>query len=350
MSILLYGANGYTGELVAREAATRGLSLILAGRNAQAIGTLANELGMPQQIVALDDGSALRAALANVDAVLHCAGPFEQTSRPMVDACLATGTHYLDITGEISVFEALAARSQEATDAGVMLLPGCGFDVVPTDCLAAHLAARMPDATHLALALRALGSISQGTALTAIQGMGGSKGGAVRRNGQLTSVPLAHDARQVDFGRGPQRVAAIPWGDVSTAYYSTGIPNIDVYLSVTPTMYRGMIASRYMGWLLGLSPVRSLLEQRVRSGPAGPSAADRARGHGIVWGEVRNASGQTAKSRMRTPEGYHFTVLSALAVVEQVEAGNAPIGFQTPSLAYGADFALTIEGVTREDL
>jgi short subunit dehydrogenase-like uncharacterized protein len=186
---VIYGANGYTGALTARAAVERGMRPILAGRNAAALAALAGELGLDYRVVALDDPAGLDNLLDGVTAVLHCAGPFVFTSQPMADACLRNGVHYLDITGEIGVYEALAARDAAAKTAGVMLLPGVGFDIVPSDCLAAHLKRRLPSATRLTLGLRALGGVSQGTALTGLEAMARGEGGMVRRGGKLTPVP-----------------------------------------------------------------------------------------------------------------------------------------------------------------
>ena len=166
-TLLIYGANGYTGELVAEEAVRRGLRPLLAGRNAEEIEALAARLELDSRIFGLDDPAALARGLEGVAAVLHCAGPFIWTSKPMIAACLAAQAHYLDITGEIGVFESVQRRADQARDAGVALIPGVGFDVVPTDCLAARLAAALPNATHLTLAFTSEGgSTSPGTMKT----------------------------------------------------------------------------------------------------------------------------------------------------------------------------------------
>jgi short subunit dehydrogenase-like uncharacterized protein len=347
-TFLLYGANGYTGELVARLALERGLRPLLAGRDAARIRPLATELGFDHVSFALDDRAAIDEVLKSVSVVLHCAGPFSRTSQPMADGCLRAGTHYLDITGEISVFESLAARRAEALAAGVMLLPGVGFDVVPSDCLAAHLKRRLPSATHLTLAIQGLGRISHGTATTMVENI--NRGGVVRGDGRLTPVPSAWRTREVDFGRGPTKATTIPWGDIATAFYSTGIPNIEVYAAMPAAARRMMKASRPLGPLLATAPVQRFLKNRIKAQPVGPSAEERARGRSFVWGEVSDDAGQQKRSRLSGPEGYTLTARTALAVVERVLAGVAPAGFQTPSLAYGADFILEIEGVVREDL
>ena len=347
-NFLLYGANGYTGNLIARLAVERGLRPVLAGRDVEKIGRQASDLGLEHRAFALSDTTALEAALQTVSAVLHCAGPFSHTSKLMADACLKTKTHYLDITGEIAVFEPLAARNREAQDAGVMLLPGVGFDVVPSDCLAAHLKRRLPSATHLTLAIHGLGRLSHGTATTMVENV--NRGGLIRRDGKLTSVPTAWKTREIDFGSGPIKAVTIPWGDVSTAFHSTGIPNIEVYAALPAATRRMMKLSRLLGPLLATQPAQRFLKKRIKAQPAGPSDAERARGKSFVWGEAKDAAGQTKTSRLQGPEGYTLTALTALAIIQKVLAGEAPAGFQTPSSAYGPDLILEIEGVTREDL
>src|SRR5260370_13956698 len=220
---LIYGANGYTGGLIAQEAARRGLRPTLAGRNAEALSALAGGLGLEHRVFGLDDPVALATGIEGHAVVLHCAGTFSRTARPMADGCLKAGVHYLDITGEEGVREALAQRGDEARAAGVMLLPGAGFDVVPSDCLAAHLKRRLPSATGLALAFQTSGGMSRGTALTVIQGLAG--GGLIRRRGRLTPVPAADRTRSIDFGAGPVKAVTLPWGDVVTAYHRPRIPH-----------------------------------------------------------------------------------------------------------------------------
>lgn len=347
-NILLYGANGYTGRLIARLGVERGLRFTLAGRDRERVAALAAKLDLPHLSFALEERGALDDALKDAAAVLHCAGPFSHTSRPMADACLHNGVHYLDITGEVAVFESLAARDREAKAAAVMLLPGVGFDVVPSDCLAAHLKRRLPSATKLTLAIQGLGRISHGTATTMVENI--DRGGLVRRDGRLTPVPAAWKTRRIDLGRGSVRATTIPWGDVSTAFHSTGIPNIEVYAAIPPSMQRMMKLSRHLRWLLGSAAVKNFLKRRIKAQPPGPSDAERARGRSFVWGEVEDSEGQRRASRLVGPEGYTMTALTALAIVERVLAGQAPAGFQTPSKAYGADLILEIEGVVREDL
>ncbi|HKP62227.1 MAG TPA: saccharopine dehydrogenase NADP-binding domain-containing protein [Polyangiales bacterium] len=345
---LIYGANGYTGELIAREAKARGQTPILSGRNAAAVRALADELGLPQRAFDLDDAAAVDAGLADVGAVLNCAGPFVRTARPMVDACVRRRVHYLDVTGEVDVFEALAARDNEARAAGVSLLPGVGFDVVPTDCLAAHLKRRMPEAQQLSLGFQALMGLSRGTATTTIEGIG--KPNLVRRGGVLTPEPFGKRTRVIDFGRGPATAVSIPWGDVSTAYHSTGIPNIEVFVSIPAALRFAMGLNDAFSPFLRSHRVQAGLKALVRAGKPGPDAAARARGRSYLWGEACDAAGSCVSTRLQTPEGYTLTVQTALAAVNKLLGGPAQPGFLTPSRAFGPDFILEIPDVTRTDL
>ncbi len=343
---LLYGANGYTGELIARRARAQGERPVLAGRNAGAVGALAAELGFEHRAFALDDPAVVARGLEGIKAVLHCAGPFSRTAAPMAEACLRAGAHYLDITGEIEVFESMAARDAATRAAGLTLLPGVGFDVVPSDCLAAHLKRRLPTATQLALGFQGSATFSRGTATTMAENL--HRGGAVRRDGRIVPVSAAWKTRVIDFGRGPVPAITIPWGDVATAYHTTGIPDIEVYMAAPPRMRWLLRLARPVAPLLGTPTVQSLLKSRIRSGPRGPSAEHRARARSFLWGEARNAS-VAVVSRLETPEGYELTSRTALLAVQRAVKGGVPPGFQTPARAFGPDFILEVEGTTRRD-
>lgn len=344
---LIYGANGYTGQLIAREAVRRGMRPILAGRDAEKLVPLATELGLDRRIFSLDVPAAVADGVRSVKAVLHCAGPFSWTSKPMADACLLAGVHYLDITGEEAVFEALAARDAEAKGAGIALMPGVGFDVVPSDCLAVHLKRRLPSATRLALGFQGSTAMSRGTALTVLESL--PKGGVVRENGVLRRVPSAWKTRVIDFGNGPTKAMTIPWGDVSTAYHSTGIGNVEVYTASPWAMRVAGRIGRGFGWLLGSGVVQRWLKRRIDAGPPGPTEEQRRRRRTYLWGEVIDAAGKRAVSRLQTPDGYDTTVLTSVAIVDRFLQGSIAPGFQTPGLAFGPDFILTIPGVTRSD-
>ncbi len=335
---MCYGANGYTGRLIAQEACTRGLKPILAGRNRQELEALGKELDLEVRVFDLAD---MKDNLGGVQAMLLAAGPFVHTSALAVDACLSRGVHYLDITGEIEVYEALHARDAEAKTKGCVLLPGVGFDVVPSDCLAASLAAAMPDATDLQLAFSG-GQLSKGTTKTMLEHIG--DGGAVRRNGRIEQVPLAYESKSITFHDKTRGCVTIPWGDVSTAYYSTGIPNIRVFTGANKSRVRQMKAMRYLAPIVTSKLVHKRLLAMVDAKVKGPDADTRAASKTELWGQVENASGKTLQATLTVPEGYTLTAICSVSAAERV-ASVAP-GFQTPSLAFGAGFISEFSGCT----
>lgn len=345
-NFLIYGANGYTGELITRYAVERGMRPVLAGRSAIKVEELAKKDHLEYRVFSLDEKSRMDESLNDIDVVLHCAGPFSLTAKPMVEACLRNKTHYTDITGEIAVFEMMAKLDARAREAGVMVMSGVGFDVVPTDCLAVHLKDRLETAIYLTLAFYGLGGLSHGTQATMTMNVG--QGGAIRKDGTITRVPAAWKSRDIEFGETTKRAVSIPWGDVATAYYSTGIPNIEVYTVVPPSNLRLMKLSRYFGWLMAAKPVNDYLLEQIPAG--GPTDEARAKGKSLIWGEAEDANGNRVESRLTAPEGYTLTALAALNIVQKILDGNFTPGYQTPAGAYGADLILEIEGVTRQDI
>ena len=346
--LLLYGSYGYTGALVAERAVEEGLSPVLAGRRAEAVERQATDLGLDHRVFSLEHPKVIERHVEDFDAVLNCAGPFSRTADPLVSACLRTGTDYLDIAGRIDVLEAIAARDRDAEDADATLLPGVGFDVVPTDCLAAHLHGRLDGATRLALAIDGLGTFSPGTVKSIIEGL--SRPGAVREDGEIRTVPPAWKTRRIDFGQGAKSAVTVPWGDVSTAYYATGIPNVETYATVPEYAAEVMRRTGPLAPVLGTKPVQAALKRLADLAVSGPTAAERARSVSRIWGEVEDDEGNRATARMRTPDTYDLTARTAVESARRVLVGEVGPGFQTPASAFGPDFALEFEGVEREDV
>ena len=339
---MIYGANGYTGELIAREAVSRGMKPVLAGRTAAKVEPLAASLGLQARVFDLRNAAATARSVEGLRLVLHCAGPFSATAAPMMTACLVGHAHYLDITGEISVFEHAQTLDADARAAGIVICPGVGFDVIPTDCVAAVLKAKLPDATHLALGFDSRSGFSPGTAKTSVEGL--AKGGKVRQEGRIISVPLAYKTRRIDFGDGEKLAMTIPWGDISTAYATTGIPNIEVYVPGSPAMVARVRRADWFRWLFGTGVVQSFIKRRIDKRVEGPSAAKRDAQPSYVWGEVTNARGDKRTARIRTANGYSLTVTGALAVVEHLLAHEVPGGTCTPAKLIGPDLVTRLPG------
>jgi short subunit dehydrogenase-like uncharacterized protein len=337
--LVIYGAYGYTGELVARRALERGISPLLAGRDSERLARVARALGCEWRAFPLTDPEALRRGVAGAAAVIHCAGPFVHTARAMAEACVDERVHYVDVAGEIPAFEALLALGPAAGNAGVMLLQGAGFDVVPTDCLAAHLVRRLPGARALVLAIAGLDRLSRGTARTLVE-----HAGSARRPPQ--GVPAR---RTFDLGQGPVQAVAVPSGDMFTAPRSTGVENVAIYLVAGPAFRALARAAPFLAPLLEPRPLREAAVALLTGGERGPTDADRAAGRTTVYGEATDATGRRAVSLLRGPDVYALTALAAVEIVERVLRGDAKPGWQTPSTAYGPDLPLALPGVTRED-
>lgn len=339
---MIYGANGYTGELIAREAVRRGLKPVLAGRSHHKIEPLARELGLEARSFDLGDFKLATQQLQDCALVMHCAGPFSATAKPMMEACIKAGTHYLDITGEITVFELGHSMDALARDAGVVICPGVGFDVIPTDCVAASLKQAMPDATHLALGFDTRSGLSPGTAKTNVEGM--AQGGKVRRDGKIVPVALGHHVRRIDFGDGAKSAMTIPWGDVSTAYHTTGIPNVEVFLPAPPAMLIAAKLARFLRPLLAMPRVQKMIQAIIGRTVKGPAETIRSKLPTFVWGEVRNARGEIKTARIRTDNVYSLTITGALAVIDHLLNNQSTGGAYTPARLVGADLVTRLPG------
>ncbi len=347
---VLYGATGYTGPLIAERAVERGHKPLLMGRSAEKLAALAERLGLEWRAVPLEDAVGLREAIRGRGAVLHAAGPFIRTSAPMVQACLDEQVHYLDITGEPEVFKAVYARHAEAGARGIVLMPGVGFDVIPSNCLVAHVASKVPNAHTLEFALAGLGQPSAGTVKSAVPIILG--GGRVFRDGREVSTPLGKGARRVRFSGREAWVAPAPISDLDAAFHATQIPNVTSYYAV-PSRFAKL---GRIGWPLGVVtlPLVRLalgggrLDRYIERKVPGGTAESRAAGHSHLWAKAQGPNGVVAEAWLDTPEGYEFTSHSAVRAVERV-LEKKPAGALAPATVFGPDFVLELPGCSRRD-
>jgi len=344
---ILYGANGYTGKLITELAREYSLEPVLAGRNEIAIKAIAAEQHLPYQVADINKPSDLIKLLSEFPLVLHAAGPFRHTARQMMNACLETKTHYIDITGEIPVFEMAKTYDQPAMEKGIMIMPGAGFDVVPTDCLALHLKNKMPDAIQLNLAFVSQGGgLSHGTATTMAESLG--EGGAARENGKIVSRPLGYKSRWIEILGKRYFVMTIPWGDIATGYHTTMIPNIETFTGIKPGIHKLLKLQFLLNPILRTAFVRNFVKKKINVRSPGPSLAARKNAYSLVWGEVTNSNGERLTATLTCPDGYTLTSRSSLLIAQKILNGNFRTGFQTPGSAYGADLVLEIPGVERQ--
>jgi short subunit dehydrogenase-like uncharacterized protein len=349
MEWMIYGANGYTGELIAREAKRQGQTPILAGRSAAKIAALASELKLPSKAFRLEAPSGIAEALRGVRLVLNCAGPFSKTADPLMRACIAAKAHYLDITGEIDVLEGAHRFDADAKAAGVVVCPGAGFDVVPTDCVALMLKKALPEATELALGFELSGrGMSAGTAMTLVEGLG--KSGKIRRAGRIVDCPLGRGLRRIDFGRGAKLAMPVPWGDVASAFYTTGIPDITVFAPISPVSLAIARLTNGFGPVLRSPRLQNWLIKKIEKNTRGPDVSTRNANPSRVWGEAKDAHARSQAIRIVTLNGYSLTVFSSLALAQHLMSNACPLGCWTPAGLLGENFILSLPGTSKLDL
>lgn len=344
MKTLFYGITGYTGELILEEAKRQQFQAIIAGRNAEKVKILAERFGLSYRVFDLDDAAVLDTQLSDIDLVLHCAGPFHFTATPMIEACLRNNSHYLDLSGRVEGFEEAYLLHEKAVLQKVMLMPGVGFDVVPSDCLVAHLHQQLPDATHLTLAIAMKnGGVSRGTALSTIENL--ANGATIRKNGKIISVPLGQKTRFFKFGNWYESLCATaPWGDISTAYHTANIPNIETYLATTEKGAKMMRFTKNLKWLLKQSFIKNIAKKIIHSRPAGLNETERLLSESYFYGEVTNEKGEQKSAVLRVDDAYVNTAQVAVHIVKKIVSGNYKIGFQTPGGLYGSSLILEIKG------
>ncbi len=341
-TLLIYGAYGYTGRLIVAECLKNGIKPIIAGRNPEKAKSFAEKHNLEYDVFEVSEREKLEGWLKKGDLVIHCGGPFIHTAKDMVEACLATNTHYLDITGEYQVFDLVKSYDEQAKEKNLMLMPGAGFDVVPSDCLAKHLHNKLPDATDLTLAFVSKGGkLSRGTAKTMIENLGDPQ--IRRRGGEYEAVTMGKSLKEVDYGDFKQISMGISWGDVSTAYHSTGIPNIEVFSGTDEQQINKLKKTLRLSFVLKSRMIKNYLIRQMDKRPDGPRDEKREAARMFLWGRVGNRS-DSIEARLTTPNGYTLTALTSVLITQKVFDGNFKSGFQTPSSAYGEGLILEIEG------
>ncbi len=341
---MIYGAYGYTGKLLVEEALKKGKRPLLAGRSEEKLREVASATGLEYTVADLRNHDQLSEAVSSVKAVIHAAGPFIYTASPMQKACLEAGVHYLDVTGEIPVFEHTLSNDKKAREKGVALISGVGFDVVPTDSLALHVSNLVSDPVDLEIAFGGLGGLSPGTVKTFLRGI--HAGTLVRRRGKLVRIKKGK-RHHVLFHDRERPVMPISWGDLATAYHSTGIPNITVYTALSRRSFLfNPSALKVVSLAMRFSPVRKKIHNWVDRFVQGPDKRTRESSFAFVWARAANQKGQSAEGWLKLAEGYRFTALSSLAFISKVLRGDIAGAF-TPSRAFGSDFVLEIEGTER---
>lgn len=326
MTLMIYGAAGYTGRMVAQHAKVAGLDPIVAGRDPRAVAEIGAQLDADSRVFSLDDPGAFADALGGVTVLVNAAGPYLRTAQPLMRAAIQAGVHYLDFAAELDSYQLAEALDADAERAGVMLLPGSGGSVAMLGSLAAHAASRVSRPRKVSIALHVTGSFSRGSAISAAQNVTAQT--LVSVDGRLQPLAQAHP-RLFDFGAGPVEALPLTLPDLITIARDTGAPNVETFVHVSA----------------GDFPAGDLADL-----PDGPSAEQRAAHRYQAAVEVVGEDGAVARAILDTVNGYSFTALAAAEAARRVMAGEVRSGFQTPTGLFGAGFAQTIADTTITDL
>ncbi len=329
--VMLYGAYGYTAKLIAEEARFQGLEFIAAGRRADAVKEVADQYGAEDRVFALEDHAEIERQLADIDILISTAGPFKTTAPRVIDACIATGTHYLDITGEFSVFAHAETRDDDAKGAGVMLMPGAGWDVVASDGIALHTARRVENPVRLRLAVWHNEHFVRPRASSYTLNDILRQKLLVRRAGELVVVEDA-PTLEFDIGTGTKTFYPYPMADVICSWKSTGVPDISVYTGANIYEFSEI-------------PLEAIAQM-----PSGPDAETRAKIRSFTFAEAVGADGSIVTSLHDSVAAYDFTAYAIVNIVQKIRAGDLIAGFQSPSSAYGTRIIEETRGTRIVDL
>lgn len=335
--LMIYGANGYSAKLIIEELLSRGIKPVLAGRNHNEIIVLANNYSCAYEVFDLENEELLDSKLLSIHTLLNCAGPFKYTAKELMEACIRTKTNYLDITGEIPVFHLAFSKNETAKNAGVVLMPGVGFDIIPTDCLAKRLSEKMHDAKNLKLGfLNVRGNISRGTWLTSLEFLSGK--GVIRRNEKVVESEIGEFSIEVHKDNFTFYGLSIPWGDVYTSFQSTKIPDAEVYLGVPFLVYKFRKIILPFIKIFRLPIIKKIAASFIKKYLTGPNKQKRDSTKTYVWGRVENEKGEMIEEVYRVMEGYNLTAKGAVECAVRVLQDSVRPGTQTPSLAFGSEF------------
>ena len=333
---MVYGATGFSGAALSGRLAGAGHNLVVAGRHQGRVRGLAQSLGVSQRTFSLNDPADVQGGLAGVEVLINAAGPFQATARALIEGCLRTGTHYLDLSGEWPVFAMAQHLGPAALAAGVMIMPGVGFSIVVSDCLMAQAARQVPEATLLRVAGSQPALMSRGSVRSVLGLIAGSV--LVRRDGVLHHLAVGRRRARFNYGGGLRDSIPASLPEVITGQQTTGVANIEVYLEAPMAFDLACRAGAVAAGLLGERALRDTLAPLSAGWPERPSAAAQQRAFNSVVVEAVDPWRRVTRFGMFTGDGYGVTTTTAHAIIEHVLAGQRPPGFQTPAGVYGADF------------
>ena len=339
LEVVLYGATGYTGRLIAHELDQRGATFAIAGRNPSKLEALSRELDRaPETVVAsVDDPGALRAMAGRASCVLSAAGPFKDLGPPVVEAALSSGAEFVDITGEQGFLRWAWGQHQGFTRAGRTMVNAAGFDVVPSDVAAAAACRGLDQVVRLDLGIATSSGLSSGTQRT----MAASTGDWwYWDDGRFKGAPAGRFVRKFDYpGLGESTSVFVPWGDVVTAPRSTGARVVRTFFRVKPEKARRAHLAWPITHLISKVPwVSQWLEDRAPGSGKGPSAEERERAKFTIVAEAHTPGGAIQRAVVEGRDPYGLTAsASAQVALALANAEVDQVGVLTPSQLFPAE-------------
>ncbi|MBN7804589.1 saccharopine dehydrogenase NADP-binding domain-containing protein [Agrobacterium rosae] len=323
--LMIYGATGYTGRMVTDHATKFGTSVVLGGRSEGPLAQLALKLGVEYRVFALVESDLIDRSLTDVAVLVNAAGPFLRTAKPLMDASIRNGVHYIDTAAELDSYRLAETLDADAKAAGVMLLPGGGGSVAMLGSLAGHAVARIQNPRKIRIGMHVAGGMSRGSVISATENMTAET--LARMDGELVSV--ANSVQKLDFGRGAVDSFQVTLPDLITIWRATGVPDIETFVHVTGGGFpKGKLSAL----------------------PDGPTEQERLENRYKAVVEVTDADGTVTRSILDTVNGYSFTAIAVAEAGRRVLAGEVRAGFQTPAGLFGNGFAETIADTTIFDV
>jgi short subunit dehydrogenase-like uncharacterized protein len=320
-TLLIYGATGFTGKLIAQEAVRRGIKFEIAGRDQAEVSAYAAQLNVPFHVFSVDDQEGWAKALAGKTSLLNVAGPFSATAEQAMNASITHKVNYIDISAEVDVYRLAESKDEAAKAAGIMILPGAGL-FVSYDPLAVHTAKRVNSPVLLRAGYKYSGGFSPGSIASSANII--NAGLLVRKNGELVKMDKA-DPAVFDSGNGPEEYLLTPFGGTVLSYKSTGIKDIEEYFQMA------LPASKPEGETVDAADA----EFKDKS---------------ILVIEVTGDDGTVVRSKLEMDAGYGPTIFSSVEIVSRTLDGFLKVGFQSPASAYGEELLKALPNVAVTDL
>ena len=319
-ALLIYGATGYTGRLITSHVKNLGLNFIVAGRDGLKVADLGESLDVPSRIFDLENEHQIDTHLNGIRVLLNCAGPFMRTAKPLTQACIRNGVHYLDIAAELDSYHLAERYSEDARAANVMLLPGCGGSVAMLGCLAAYATDSISNPVSIDVALHVAGAMSRGSAISAAENMTGEC--LQRLGGKLVNQDATSTALfDFDNGNGEVQCFPVTLPDLITIEKATSALNIRTFVHVSGDAFP---------------------DESLDCLPDGPTKEQRERApyHASVC--VTSQDETSKRAVLHTVNGYTFTAMASAEAARRVLAGEVEAGFQTPAGLFGPKFVYSI--------